>query len=366
MPGARVEIAGHKPGIVGDMARITLDAVATLVGDEPTGWGSYDTMVRVMDTQGVFVGPPQLAYVLGGAVVQIAPPALIGRWFAWMNASVGAAQNRPLAAAIAMVRSKERLDGGSVSAAVAAAETAVSHFEALRDRPLLARALGWCSWAQASAGDVSHAFETASKFFSVETAVTHSARLQVLTALAHCELQRGHVDRAKAWLRAVEHESVTPDGYRGCADWPSLPIFLQLALVAGYEAQRLHDVISAATFRAWGEWPRHLSKWSEGLREPDPAVALRHLDETLLSGPEPAPFLDAQITLTSALLQRQLGSAQLARFNFSQASKEFERCDAHGWSTLAVFDLERHAPRAGRIADGPTRRQRPCRTLRSG
>jgi len=299
-----------------------------------------------MNTQGVFVGSPQLAYVLGVSL-QIAPPALIGRWFAWMSASVGLAQNRPIAAAVAMVRSKERLDSGHVAAAITASETAVIAFDAVRDRPLLARALGWRTYAQASAGDVTGAFETASKFFALESAMTHSARLQVLAALAHCELQRGHVDRAAAWLRAFEDESVSRDSYQECTDWPSLPVFLQLALLAEYEPTRINTAISDSGLRGSGAWPRHLLAWSEGLRQSDPTAALRHLDDTFLSGPERSPILNAQIKLTSALMQRQLGSAQVARFNFTQASKEFDRCGAHGWSTLATSRLERQLSLAG-------------------
>ncbi len=344
-----LDLAGHEHGVIGAMARVTFDAVTALVSDEDTparGHG-HENVVGVMNTQALYVGSPQLAYVLGSSLIQMGAPALVGRWFAWMNSSVGLTQNGPLAAAVAMVRSKERLDAGHVSEAITAAETAVSHFDALHDRPLLARALGWCAWTQASAGRVTRAFETASKFFSLESAMTHSARLQVLTALAHCELQRGHMDRATAWLRAVEDESVAADGYQGCTDWPSLPIFLQLALLANYEPLRMNAAVAVQTPpRGSAGWARHLVAWSEGLRQPDAAAALSHLDETLLSGPECAPLLNAQIKLTSALLQRQLGSAQIARFNFAQASKEFERCGAHGWSTLATSRLERLPSRA--------------------
>ena len=56
----------------------------------------------------------------------------------------------------------------------------------------------------------------------------------------------------------------------------------------------------------------------------------------LLAGPAEDPILTAQMKLTSALLQHQLGSAEVARFNLTQAVSEFERCGAHGWTVLAA------------------------------
>ena len=333
-----VEVAAGASPVAADMARLALDAVASLVAADAAVTHDHDSVVNVMNSQGLFTGSPQLAYVLGSALVPDAPPALIGRWFAWMQGSAGVAVNRPLSAVIAMVRAKERLDAGDVTEAVAAADHAVSQLESLHDHPLLSRALGWSAWAQASAGETRRTFETAAKFFSLETVMTHSARLQVLTALAHSELQRGHLDRATAWLRAVEDESVTRDGYQGCADWPLLPVFLLLALLADYESQRMHLATSAQPSRGPGHWPRLLA-WSEALRQTDPAASLSHLDE-LVSGPVRGPMLNAQIKLTSALLQRKLGSAEVAQFNFMQASMEFQRCHAHGWSALAASCLE--------------------------
>ncbi len=333
-----VELSRNAPALTADMARLTLDAVTSLVSAEAAVVEDHDSVVAVMNSQGLFTGSPQLAYLLGSALVPVAPPALVGRWFAWMQASAGTALNRPLSAVIAMVRAKERLDAGDVAEAVAAADFAVSQLEALHDLPLLSRALGWSAWAQASAGQTARAFETASKFFALESVMTHSARLQVLTSLAHCELQRGHVDRATAWLRAVEDESVTRDGYQGCADWPLLPVFLLLALLADYEPQRMHLAATSEPVRGPGHWPR-LQAWSEALRQTDPAASLSHLDE-LLSGPARGPLLNAQIKLTSALLQRKLGASEVAQFNFMQAATEFQRCEAHGWSTLATSCLE--------------------------
>ena len=342
-----VEVATDAGAGAADMARLTLDAVAGLVSADGAVAEEHDSVVSVMNAQGPFTGSPQLAYVLGSSLVPDAPPALVGRWFAWMQASAGVALNRPLSAVIAMVRAKERLDAGDVAEAVAAADSAVSQLESLHDHPLLSRALGWSAWALASAGETRRTFETASRFFSLESVMTHSARLQVLTALAHCELQRGHVDRATAWLRAVEDESVTRQGYQGCVDWPLLPVFLLLALLADYEPQRMHVATSAQPSRGPGHWPRLLA-WSEALRQTDPTASLSHLDE-LVSGPVRGPMLNAQIKLTSALLQRKLGSAEVAQFNFMQASTEFQRCGAQGWSALATSCLA--AGRGARIED---------------
>ena len=338
------ELAGTGTRNAGVAARSILDAVANLASAEGVSPEQRDTVVGVMNGVELYTGSPQLAYVLGAAHVQVAAPALVGRWFSWMLASSGTALNRPLPAVVAMVRAKERLDAGDVHEAVSAAENAVSQLEELHDRPLLARALGWCAWAQASAGQVGRVFETATKFFALEPASAHTARLQVLVSLAHCELQRGHVDRATAWLRAVEDESVTRDGYQGCADWPLLSIFLLLCLLADYEPKRMHGDTTAPVSGTAGHWPRMVA-WSEAMLQTDPAASLNHLEEIEAGSPR-APMVDAQIKLTSALLQRKLGSTAVAGFNFMQASTEFARCGAEGWQALAAMCLE-HAVARG-------------------
>ncbi len=300
------ELAGTGTRNAGVAARSILDAVANLASAEGVSPEQRDTVVGVMNGVELYTGSPQLAYVLGAAHVQVAAPALVGRWFSWMLASSGTALNRPLPAVVAMVRAKERLDAGDVHEAVSAAENAVSQLEELHDRPLLARALGWCAWAQASAGQVGRVFETATKFFALEPASAHTARLQVLVSLAHCELQRGHVDRATAWLRAVEDESVTRDGYQGCADWPLLSIFLLLCLLADYEPKRMHGDTTAPVSGTAGHWPRMVA-WSEAMLQTDPAASLNHLEEIEAGSPR-APMVNAadQTDLGVAAAQARL------------------------------------------------------------
>ncbi len=225
-----VELAGPGRGPDMNLALVTLSSVMALIPDEEAPADHQDDLIRFMDTPRHFPGSPQLAYIVGCYVVHTAPPVLVRRWFAWLNGSTGTAQNRLLAASGSMVRAEEQIGSGRVAEAVVAAEKAVRLFGDLQDRPLLARALGWCAWAQATAGDATRAFESASRFFSLEPAMPRSARLQVLAALAHSELQRGNMDRSAAWLRAVDEESVTQHGNRGYVDWPLLPTSLQLAL----------------------------------------------------------------------------------------------------------------------------------------
>ena len=93
-----------------------------------------------------------------------------------------------------------------------------------------------------------------------------------------------------------------------------------------------------------GHMPVTLSQWTDGLRQPDPADSLRLLDQTVPSGSPRSPFLKAQITLTSAVRQRQLGMAEVASFNFTQAGKQFDHCGARGWSHLASTQF--HEPQA--------------------
>ena len=350
-----VELAGLESGYVQDLARTTLDAVQPLISQWTADADSHDHAVSVMNTQRLFTGSPQLAYVLGTSLVQSGPPALVGRWFSWMGTSAEVDASDTLAAVLDLVRCKERLIAGAVTEAMTAAEAAVGQFEVLGNRPLLARALGWCAWARASAGEVAGIFESASRFFAIESPTTHSARLQVLAALAHGELQKGHADRATVWLRAIEDDAATPEGYRGSTDWPLVPFFLQLCLMAGHDPVRTRVALEIGAVAGSGRWTRHLSGWSEALRETDARAALRLLDEMFVAGPARTPLLGAQIKFTSGLLQRGLGSIDVARFNVSQAGTEFRRCGAEAgppWPPCSSRDACR-SPRRPRWPSRP-------------
>ena len=335
-----MELAAGQPGFVGDLARTTIHAVQPLVTDEIGDTENHDHAVSVMNTERLFAGSPQLAYVLGNSLVQSGPPALVGRWFSWMGTSAEVDSSGALAAVLDLVRCKERLIAGAVTEAMTAAEAAVGQFEVLGNRPLLARALGWCAWARASAGEVAGVFESAAQFFAHESSTTHSARLQVLAALAHGELQKGHAERAIAWLRSLESDAATLDGFRGSTDWPLLPFFLQLCLMAGHDPKRTRESLDAGTAASSGRWNRHVSGWSEALREPNAHAALRLLDEMFVAGPTRMPLMGAQIKFTSGLLLRELGSIDAARFNVNQANTEFQHCGALGWATLTTLQLE--------------------------
>ncbi|HTU38400.1 MAG TPA: BTAD domain-containing putative transcriptional regulator [Acidimicrobiales bacterium] len=340
-----VQAAGKDSSPGRDLAVVTASSLATLgTAREGALAEGQDSLVRLLNSSSPFVGSPQLAYVIGSAVVQSAPPVLVRRWFAFMNGPAGTESQGLLAGAATMVRAKGLLSSGRVAEAVTAANDAAGRFEALHDQPLFARALGWSTWALAVAGDAARAFQTASRFFALEPAITRSARLQVLAALAHCELQRGHAERARAWLRTMEDETVTRDGAHAYVDWPFLPTFLQLVRVADLALPEQVPCAGAGAFE--GDDDDHLGAWTNALCEQDPAAALRRLDLALLAGPADDPILTAQMKMTSALLQHQLGTPEVARFNLSQAVSEFERSGAHGWKLLAATRLDTWFPRA--------------------
>jgi DNA-binding SARP family transcriptional activator/tetratricopeptide (TPR) repeat protein len=334
-----VLVAGPDPSAGRDLAVVTAHSLAMLrMPREGTATGGQDSLVRLLNSSLPFVGSPQLAYVIGSAVVQSGPPVLVRRWFAYMDDPAASPQRALLGGAVTMVRAKELLSSGRVAEALAAADDAVARFDELHDRPLLARALAWSTWAQAVAGDATRAFQTASRFFALEPAMTRSARLQVLAALAHCELQRGHADRARAWLRTMEDETVTRDGAQTYVDWPFFPTFLQLVRFAEFE---MHTPAgSMATLTLEGDDVDHLAAWTDALCASDPVTSLRRLDVALLAGPSEDPILTAQMKLTSGLMQHQLGSEEVARFSLTQAVSEFERCGAHGWKLLAAARLD--------------------------
>ena len=158
----------------------------------------------------------------------------------------------------------------------------------------------------------------------------------MLSALAHCELQKGRGRGAHAWLRALEDECDHRSGHRGCFDWPSLQVFLQLALLSDYELDLGSADVPAA--------PRaeHLATATANGRDGvGDAVPPGALDAATLSGAH-SPFLSAHRKLVAALRQRQLGLTDLARFNFSRAESEFAECGAAGWSRLAAAQLGGH------------------------
>ncbi len=328
-----VELAEERPGARG-WVLLARDAITTIVSGPGTleRNAMQDSMVGLTGSSSAFPGSPQLAHVLGSALVHVATPALMERWLTWMDESVSSSGDPSLAAAVALVRSRARLSAGDVPQAVSVAEFAVTLLDELRDVTLHARALGWSAWVHAGAGQTARALEAASRFFALEQTSFHLPHVQVLSSLADCELQKGRVRAAHAWLRALEDECDSRSGHRGSFDWPSLQVFLQLALLSRYEPELLGadvPVAQAAEFRS----PVG-SRLSDGSDPSTPPGAL----ETTTSDPQ-SPFLSAHLKLVAALKQRRLGMMDLARFNFSRAETEFEACGAVGWSRLAASQL---------------------------
>lgn len=316
------------------------DAIAILASEQRStvAPGQLERVTRLTSAPPIFPCSPQMAYVFGCSLVHIATPSSIGRWLTWMDRVAGTTGDRSLAAALAMVRARSSLCTGNVAEALQASTRAVSMLDGTQNVPLLTRALSWSAWLHACAGNVREAFRTASRFFSLESVPVRGAHIQVLTALAHCELQKGRRQGAHAWLRALEDESTQQLGYSGSIDWPSLPVFLELALLGGYQPEMLDtDVPEESTD---GLTSPHLQAWAEVLRLADPAAALQHLDEMFAGGSVSSSLLNAHLMLVSGLRQRELGLEEVAKFNLSRASVEFEGCGAHGWSRLATAQIE--------------------------
>ncbi len=333
-----VHVAAEWPA-AREWASFTRDAITTLISGPGTleKNAMQDAMVGLTATPSLFPGSPQLAYVLGSALVHVSSPALMGRWLTWMESAVSSDANRSMIAVIALVRSRSRMGAGDVEGSAHAASDAVLRLDDVQDLPLLARALSWTAWVNACSGDVARSFEAASRFFALDQSILHYSHVQVLTALAHSEVQRGRLHGAHAWLRALEEDSDYRAGHRGCYDWPSLSLFLQLALLAGFE----HEALAACEVPGATDQVPEFAPLTEGLRDSERATPL---DGGHPVAPTSSPLLNAHQKLTSALRQRQLGMTDLATFNFSRAEIEFAECGAHGWSRLAVAQLSRLEP----------------------
>ncbi len=333
-----VDLAEDRPDARG-WALFVRDAVRTIL----TGPGAIEThampdaVVSLTGSGTDFPGSPQLAYVLGSALVHVATPALMGRWLTWMDDAVHRSGDPSLTAAVALVRSRARLSAGDVAQAVSGADFAVAQLREVHEVTLLARALGWSAWVHAGAGHARKALEAATGFFALEQTALHLPHVQVLSALAHCELQKGRRRGAHAWLRALEDECDHRSGHHGCFDWPSLQVFLQLALLSDYELDLGRADVPAA--------PRaeHLATSTANVHDTEgDAVPPGALEATTLSDAH-SPFLSAHRKLVAALRQRRLGLTDLARFNFSRAQSEFAECGAAGWSRLAAAQLGGHS-----------------------
>jgi DNA-binding SARP family transcriptional activator len=338
-----VELAQNRPGARG-WALFARDAVSTILSGP--GTLEKNAMQDSMDelagsgAGAGFPGSPQLAYVLGSALVHVVTPALMGRWLAWIDEGVQASGDPSLAAAVALVRSRARLYAGDVPQAVSAADFAVTQLNQVQDVTLLARALGWSAWVHACAGQTTRALESATRFFALEQTALHLPHVQVLSSLAHCELQKGRVRGAHAWLQALEDECDHRSGHQDCFDWPSLQVFLQLALLSHYELGA--DVpVPPGT--------EHLSPAVADWNEDTGSSATLGGRETATASEVPSPFVSAHLKLVAAIRQRQLGIPELALFNFSRAETEFDECGAVGWSRLAAAQLgpARYEPTGG-------------------
>ena len=325
-----VDLAEERPG-ARRWALLARDAVSTSVSGPGTLEKSAlrDSIDSLTCSGRDFPGSPQLAYVLGNALIHVATPTQMNRWLTWMDDVVHVSEDPGLAAVVSLSRSHARLYAGNVPQAVDQADFAVTQLSEVHDITLLARALAWSAWVHAGAGQTTKALEAAARFFALEQASLQLPHVQVLSSLAHCELQKGRVRSAHAWLRAMEHDCDDRSWRRSRFDWPARQVYFHLARLSHYELERPGTTAPVAP-RAEQLFPT-ASTANEGV---DAAVR-----GPLETGPVSAwhsPFVNAHLTLVAALRQSRLGRTELASFNFSRAEAAFDECGAIGWSRLVA------------------------------
>ena len=325
-----VLVAGPDPSAGRDLAVVTAHSLAMLrMPREGTATGGQESLVRLLNSSLPFVGSPQLAYVIGSAVVQSGPPVLVRRWFAYMDDPAASPQRALLGGAVTMVRAKELLSwlGGRGPRRCRRRRSPLrraTRSPAARPCPRL---------VHVGPGRRRRCHQGLPDSIPVLPARTGHDPLRSAAGAGGARPLRVAARPRRSRPRLVAHHGGRDRHPRRDPDLRRLAFLPHLP--AARSLRRVRDAHTSglmATLMLEGDDVDHLAAWTDALCASDPVTSLRRLDAALLAGPSEDPILTAQMKLTSGLMQHQLGSEEVARFSLTQAVSEFERRGAHAGS----------------------------------
>lgn len=193
------------------MARAASSAVAILGGEgDSSGELRWATSLLVSQAQSMSTATPQLAYVIGLALLRGLGVEATTRWVKWVDRGAAATGDQPLHAAARLLAAAVALKAGSLDDASREAELAAERAVACGQRVIGVRAFAVELQVHVARGSYQEAFEAATRLFAHAADVEAWIRSSAYRSLAELELQRGRTPSALSWLRAAELEVASP------------------------------------------------------------------------------------------------------------------------------------------------------------
>jgi len=292
-----------------------------------------------------FPASPQLALVIGDALVHQGHVEQAVRWAQWIEDCADTVGDRALVAVPSLIRAAVSIGRGDLAEAARDAGAAADMAERCEQFTLAARALGLLAETDAGHGSYDSGFETAARLFGLNGEVGRSPRVQTLTMLANLELQRGRASSAFAWLGAAEDDAIPQVGERAAHPHHDTvraqhaPSAAEIMLLGRrrQHAARLLDVVVRA--RDDGAVPPGWAEWVGGVATDDIGDA-----EELLANARAAlsgqPLLEARVELCWGVRLSEVGQVDDAETHLHTAISAFERLGAPGWAALGRRELE--------------------------
>lgn len=241
--GRAVKLATSVSSYTEAMARAASSAVAILSGEgDSSGELRWATSLLVSQAQSMSTATPQLAYVIGLALLRSLGVEATSRWVKWVDRGAAATGDQPLHAAARLLAAVVSLRAGSLDDASREAELAAECAVACGQRVIGVRAFAVELQVHVARGSYQEAFEAATRLFAHAADVEAWVRSSAYRSLAELELQRGRTPSALSWLRAAELEvASSPGGGLGHPSEPLAPLRWRAPLLPVYAEAYAYD-----------------------------------------------------------------------------------------------------------------------------
>jgi DNA-binding SARP family transcriptional activator len=291
-----------------------------------------------------FVASPQLALVIGDALVRQGHADQALRWAQWVEDCADTVGDRSLVTVPALLRATVALGRGDLAEAARDAGAAADLAERCGQHTLAARAFGIETEIDAGHGAYDAAFETAARLFGLRGEVGRAPRVQTLTMLANLELQRGRPSSAFAWLGAAADDGVPRVGEQAATPHHDTvraafaPAAAEIMLLGRRRRSAAPLLDAVAMARGAGAVPPGWAEWLGGIVTEDigdAADLFANAKEALSNQPLPA----ARVDLAWGMRLAEAGNLEQAEEHLVAALSVFEELGAQGWATLARREL---------------------------